>query len=788
MKNGDRIVRIVLSVRLDSQYKINEKAIEMVEELEKNLSEEQIDEIVGEIEKIPSKRDLPDSHPLEQYANKLKDESLLNLLNEQEKEEFLKGLDFVTKEVVVRDPNNEGAEQEYEYHNRGLHIDAKKHVEEFANNLGLNGKEFAEENVNKNSVTVSFEGSKYDAMKPLMGKKIDFNDDFKKKINGLIKVIDDEGILKSTQAGESGSKEYSFANYFKASNKVVTLMTKDISKLDDEAKKAHLLQIKEANKEFENISKKYDKVINYIKDNFNLSEMSLPSNVYSGREPNTVSDITKRRQSLPNRWDYENMAPGVILNGVGQLLTTCKMYNISVDDFLNDPSKFYLDEVNKLVEKANAGTILPKTEPLGKRIARASVISDDLYAEANTLPFVAGRAIELITQIYDGKNKLDNVIVSMANLYEGNTKETNHKDLFGRYEVQHYENDIKYAFAFGDKYDNIYECFPNYKYLDGSSTNNDYYKELRESKLTLEEVFQKVKDAVNEYGKEEFKMWEESGGDIQRFATSGTVLHAGHQYLLDYIKEKKIDLNVESILNNEIKEFLISPEKAMFEKYADPELLSDNMTTNLLCKTYRVVNNALGNEWKLNLASNKKFTDDAFSKINADEGPNQNKNLKDTLSSNKENFFEWAFRRTSRQYKAVEQAVADFYDTKSPKYGDLSKLKKACKDYLEYKGVKSKDDVPNVSGKGKKRADFCLKVIESIDETIKTHPNITNDPEFEVSQIREPIDNNGDFENAVNENELDKEMNLDKNVVEKTNNKSMNDSMVEDDSVIIELD
>ncbi len=791
-EKGEYETRINPSTKSKVGMIANEPTVMMFEALEKNLSDEQIDEICQEIDKMPDRMDIPDSHPLEPYAEKLKDESLLNLLNENEKEEYLKSLDYAVQEVVVRDPENQGVEGQYEYHNRGLQIETLRHVEEYANKLGLDGKEFVQNNVKPSDSTLSFSNSDYNkkAMKPLMGKKIELNNDFKQKMTGLYNIINQEGVLQNSQGGESASKEYGFSNFFNVSNDLKNLMTKDISKLDDEAKKAHMLQITEAKKKYEEVSKKYDKVFDYIKQNFDLEKISLPDNVYSGREPSTSTDITKRRQSIPRKWDYENMAPAVILNGFSQVLTTCKLYNVSFEDFINDPSGFYLKQAEKMAVEANKTLLSPKTEPLGKRIAKASLLSDQLYKMNNSLPYIAGRAVELITQIYDGDNKVDNVIAAAANLYEGNQKITEQEKFLGRFENGKYKNQLKYAFIFGDEKDDLYECFPGYTRPDGTNPDLDYRKALQDSNLTLEEAFQKVKDTVNDYGKEELEMWKDSGGDLQRFVSSGTLLHAGHQFLMDYIQEKKIDLSQDNELNKNIKEFLLNPKKAMFDKYLVPELKNESMSDNELCNTYNKVNKELGNEWKNCLNQNKGNAEHIFEQANAtQDGPNKNMTLNNTVKANKENFFEWVFRRTSKQYKAVEQAVKDFYDEKSPKYGDLKNLKTACKAYLDYKGVQNKDDIQNVSGKGKNRADFCFKMIESIDETIENHPNVTTIAEKEYTEQaqREPIDNNGSFENAVNENEMD---DLNTTIVFEANNKKNmeNDTSIDLDDSSMSMD
>lgn len=93
------------------------------------------------------------------------------------------------------------------------------------------------------------------------------------------------------------------------------------------------------------------------------------------------------------------------------------------------------------------------------------------------------------------------------------------------------------------------------------------------------------------------------------------------------------------------------------------------------------------------------------------------------LERQKPGFFENMFNRTSREYKNFKRIFNNYQKPGHPVYGDSETLESAAMAYLRHKfpnlgagELPTPEQIAALSGAGKYRADFCLKVVESCRE------------------------------------------------------------------------
>ncbi len=96
----------------------------------------------------------------------------------------------------------------------------------------------------------------------------------------------------------------------------------------------------------------------------------------------------------------------------------------------------------------------------------------------------------------------------------------------------------------------------------------------------------------------------------------------------------------------------------------------------------------------------------------------------DLINRNKGGFFEKLFNTTSREYKAFERAFNDFNNKDSERYGNDEELERATRAYIRHKiptfgdndKLPDSNDVERFSGTSKKRLNFCLGVLKTINQ------------------------------------------------------------------------
>lgn len=191
--------------------------------------------------------------------------------------------------------------------------------------------------------------------------------------------------------------------------------------------------------------------------------------------------------------------------------------------------------------------------------------------------------------------------------------------------------------------------------------------------------------------------------------------------------------------NEEIRQFLADPLKYMGEKvkdefYVDMIHYDDPNLNPAEKEQYRrdYFNSAKNHgfdfrdenwqegykEYERNVSKTQKFTSNLCAKLAAND---------DTISSSftkqKAGFFEKLFNTTSEEYSNFKAAYKNYNNKDHALYGNDEYLKDAAMGYLKHKFPNlKKDELPteaqiaNLSGAGKERAAFCLKVVETYNE------------------------------------------------------------------------
>ena len=104
--------------------------------------------------------------------------------------------------------------------------------------------------------------------------------------------------------------------------------------------------------------------------------------------------------------------------------------------------------------------------------------------------------------------------------------------------------------------------------------------------------------------------------------------------------------------------------------------------------------------------------------------------IDEALEGHKGGFLERTFNTSSQEYKNFKTALKDFRNPKSVYLGDLNHLEKETRGYLKHvmPGFKDTDPLPTpeqlaaLKGTQKGRAEFCVNVLKSINETKEILP------------------------------------------------------------------
>ena len=113
------------------------------------------------------------------------------------------------------------------------------------------------------------------------------------------------------------------------------------------------------------------------------------------------------------------------------------------------------------------------------------------------------------------------------------------------------------------------------------------------------------------------------------------------------------------------------------------------------------------------------------------EIPESDHSIEKVLAKLKAGKWERRFNTTSKEYKEFKKTIDNFKNKLKPGYGDDKALEESAMRYLRHKFPKleegklpTEEQIAKLSGAGKGRADFCVKVIKACRETRATQAQI----------------------------------------------------------------
>lgn len=230
------------------------------------------------------------------------------------------------------------------------------------------------------------------------------------------------------------------------------------------------------------------------------------------------------------------------------------------------------------------------------------------------------------------------------------------------------------------------------------------------------------------------------------------LLHVIKNEVAKYVAKQKIEQN-EDVLNNEDNDKVIQ----MFLK--DPTGFTGSFLENSegLLPNVDYINNddpefeSYVHSYKLSVKTLSSFLKTDAAKLVFDDFEKKNKTI-DVLSSieaklpegrnpidkafekQKPGFWERLRNKTSKEYKDFKDTFEKYKDSNNEDfYGNDEELEKSAMAYLRHKfpGLKegqlpTPQQIAKLSGAGKPRADFCLKVVESVRANRLMQPLIKN--------------------------------------------------------------
>lgn len=240
------------------------------------------------------------------------------------------------------------------------------------------------------------------------------------------------------------------------------------------------------------------------------------------------------------------------------------------------------------------------------------------------------------------------------------------------------------------------------------------------------------------------------------------------RYFDDYLEMNKIDiLNLNKKDKEEILNFMNDPAGVIAKKFK-----KDLNLTNEDIRAFRA--NYKAENDKINQAKIAKFNS-VFSVTNSGENKlNAGKTINQIMHDNRGGFLERNFGWSSKEYKALTNAVKAAHDPSSPTYGDNTNVKIFASKYLEHK-VPEGTDESRFSANEKRRIEFCRSVLATCDEIdrqkaleaqneIIQDNNIINNDEFQnqikneinMENVKDDIAIDNNPVNLENNNEIEK--------------------------------
>lgn len=552
-------------------------------------------------------------------------------------------------------------------------------------------------------------------------KELQYDDQHKQKILGLDRLLREQGLLMNAAGGESGNKEYGLTDYTNVQYALKKALTDHAKLTSDEEKKNNLIKIHQLTEQAKDVTSRYEKVFNYIKENFDLEHMNFSGNVYGGRGQ-TVEDgnIDAWHPNLPPKFDFENSPEVIFLNGFTQLKAACQHGNVGLEEYLEHPIKSYFRGAKLQGELNDRKYYLPREgNSFGKRLAHVLVTDDAPYNSLAGYAMAGGRGMEFIANTApDKENQVPNTIISGINKDYASLYDHNPIRFFGDPFSPQMDN-IKRLFAFAPTEDNLYKASSHYVDEKCERLQNASYLDAvkRQANTPVADEYRRIMEGFGDFARErkyindheaDFVAYNADGqpGELSVHSL-GTVLYAGREYFLDYLKENNLSIDSieDAALREEIRSFVQDPAKVMFDKYVKGEDMSNEGPDGVRATFRECLNKERSNDARA-------FFDKFRETVNKPGNRYADKSFATIVSENKGGFFERWRGLTSKQYSHLQKIAKDITKPESPVYGDDKALYLAAKDYRAFK-LPEGANFDHLSSTAKKRIGFCDAIIEA---------------------------------------------------------------------------
>jgi hypothetical protein len=755
----------------------------ILNKFEASLNEEQIEAICEQFEQTKEKLFAKETHIYEQKIKDIKEEINLfpdNLITENEKKEIIKSLDFAS-DILIKKNGEHYHDKVIDIASKGRDIEAKKYEGQFIEKNNVSLDNLSELDKEQGITHVSPDDDKRNQLlKTFLNKKVTLSNDFKQKMLSLDRLVKENNILNNVVYGESAFKEYGFIDWFNKARELKDELNNYISSNETDPNKRieSLKNVSRVSNELKNITEKYNNVLDYIKDNFDLNKASLPTNIYSGRNKNTNDDVNFYFPDLPLPFDGENAPYGSILNGYSQIKAICNKGNITLEEFLNDPVDSFLNICKNEVEGIDNKLILSKDDnSLGKRMAHILIQPEKAYATISGL-VNSTKCFDIINKMTDlDENTYDNMILTTIASHYISPLDHSNELMFGSFDVG--SKNLKNLFALGDNEDNLFALSTKYldkdfNYTDINAKYNQKINSLRNADPNLECT--RIINILSDYFIERKNMYDDMavGEGLNDPFKSGSIFSAAKEYFQDYLYENNIDLN--KIRNNEVKKRLIDFVKNPVAVFAKEFNSERDIFVAKHHEDFDEFNAHFASAWDvLHKKEASEFVAN-FTEINSQgHGYNKGKKIETILNDNKGGIWErFIARSTSDEYKSLVDAITEATDKDSVRFGDLGPVKFYAKKYLEYK-LRNKT-INDISTVGKKRVEFCKTILKAFDELDDKYEIKINEP---LVDLKSPLVKNDEikeeeFQNKIKEHIEEKEEDIieikEKEIIEEKEN------------------
>ena len=765
-----------------SNGKVDVKSVDyeaMLDTIEKKIGTDKTNELIQKFEQYNPTIDTTVSNPFTPLVNDIINDMSDLDLTEEEKNEIIDSLNYANSEIVEKH-GNPSMDKLIDKVSLVRDTVAQSKVIEVSNNHGIDADKVVALKEKQDSIAFDPNtNEKKDLIKPFVESDLVYSQDYKQKILELDKLVTENGLIPDGVVGETGFKEYGFVDYFNKVTQVKDLLVNQTKLVSQEDKINNLREIKQKTDELKDVVNKYNNVIDFIKENFDIDKINLNGNIYTGRifafEEGKYSQF---RPNLPLRWDNKNSIYGVVLNGYAQLKGAAKMAGVSIEEYMNHPIKSYLNGAKNMFKAEDDKYYLPDTEEntLGKRIANALVMESAAYDFAYTNYAIYSRGIEFLNNTSEiNDNTYSNIIKSAAGKSLIVTHNHSSDLLFTEVNGQTDYQSIQNLFALGRETDKLYEVSTKYysdnlekaplaKSYDNMITNKKQVNALNETRRVME--------TLKNFMVERKRLNDEHVSDDPKVLPLVDKVPAPHlfvgakKYMNDFIYKNNIDLlAINKKERKEIMDFLEDPLKAFENKYKDEPNFFLVDDTGALKENYKTFREEFKAEFdRLNKNNAEKFIE-TFNDLNAKtKGRNSDKSILQIIENNKGGFWEQRIGTTSKEYKALESSVVAAFDPQSQTYGDLSGAKIYAQKYIDHKlpeGV----NFDKLSENEKRRIEFCQTIIGTslkIQFDSQTEEkNVVYAPDNQVFQQKLKVDVDLGLENnnniIIDENELEKE-------------------------------